>query len=232
MKERPARSLPTLAVGIREEHEAAVSAARSALDHARKAGELLIQAKAQLAHGEWTPWLGANFPASPRTARLYMRVAERWPELAATQNGNALPIREAAKLLAESKAPSRFEELDAKIQAAREVLRGVEIPAGWGLRGRGGPWSAIVEPSDRTGLFWVTSVLDRPDGTALAEGATKSVSLDEAPFVLVAREEPEPFPFERMEWEPFETPDRPTFNRILFDSHSEYMQVQVLGRDA
>ncbi|MDP2957312.1 MAG: DUF3102 domain-containing protein, partial [Longimicrobiales bacterium] len=73
--------LPTLAAEIVREHEAAASAAQSALSHARRAGELLIEARRQVGHGGWTAWLKENFPASDRTARLYMQVARWWPEL-------------------------------------------------------------------------------------------------------------------------------------------------------
>jgi hypothetical protein len=39
-------------------------------------GALLIEAKAQVKHGEWSLWLGNNFDLSDRTARKYMAVAE------------------------------------------------------------------------------------------------------------------------------------------------------------
>jgi hypothetical protein len=91
--------LPTLAVEINAEHEAAENALNMALHHARRCGELLIEAKGQCEHGEWGRWLADNFRASERTARGYMTLARRWHELP-TQNGNALPIREALAALA------------------------------------------------------------------------------------------------------------------------------------
>lgn len=66
---------------IREEHEAAQRAARTALDHAIRCGQLLAEAKSQLPHGAWGNWLAEHFPASPRTARGYMRLAEHREEL-------------------------------------------------------------------------------------------------------------------------------------------------------
>lgn len=49
---------PSLVVDIHRELEAADSKALEALHHARRAGELLTQAKAHLQHGEWLPgWL-------------------------------------------------------------------------------------------------------------------------------------------------------------------------------
>lgn len=95
-----ARPLSALAEEIVLEHTAAMAAASKALAHARRAGELLLEAKARVPHGSWGPWIEEHFPASARTARLYMSIAERWEELPASgENGNALPIRAAARLL-------------------------------------------------------------------------------------------------------------------------------------
>lgn len=64
-----------IAVRIRAEHEAAQASAREAVAHAIRAGELLIEAKAALQHGQFGPWLAANVAFSERTARGYMRLA-------------------------------------------------------------------------------------------------------------------------------------------------------------
>ena len=72
---------------------------RSAVAHAIQAGELLIEAKAQVAHGEWLPWLEANCPLSERQARNYMRLARNRQRVA------DLPtIRNAVALLAEPRS--------------------------------------------------------------------------------------------------------------------------------
>lgn len=47
------------------------------VQHALRAGEALNEAKAQLEHGEWTPWLDEHFNASHRTANLYMRLSRK-----------------------------------------------------------------------------------------------------------------------------------------------------------
>lgn len=89
---------------IRAAHGAAAGAARTALDHARRAGELLNLAKQQTAHGEWLPWLGAHFEFSPRTAQGYMRIADHWGELQAKNETVAhLSLREALALLTPAK---------------------------------------------------------------------------------------------------------------------------------
>lgn len=48
---------------------------RAALAKAISAGEKLTQAKAQMGHGEWLPWLEKNFKLTRMTANNYMRLA-------------------------------------------------------------------------------------------------------------------------------------------------------------
>ena len=49
---------------------------KTALGKAVEAGNLLRECKAGLAHGEWLPWLEANFTFADRTARRWMKLAE------------------------------------------------------------------------------------------------------------------------------------------------------------
>lgn len=99
-------SLPDLADGANDEHRAAEDAASRALEHARRAGELLVEAKGRVEHGDWTDWIRRRCDFSPRTARRYMRIADRWSEIEArmegVQNGHAWPIREIDRLLSDS----------------------------------------------------------------------------------------------------------------------------------
>jgi hypothetical protein len=90
-------TLDTLADSIRRHVEASDVDFRRAVDHAIRAGELLIEAKAAIGHGGWLPWLEANFPKSPRSAQGYMRLAEH-PEDA--QRVAHLGIKGALKQLA------------------------------------------------------------------------------------------------------------------------------------
>jgi len=104
----PLASLTDLATQINDEHRQAEQALNTGLEHARRAGELLIQAKQLCQHGEWLPWLEQNFEGSARTARAYTLVAQRWPELEAKwQRAANLSIRDAMRLIAppESAAP-------------------------------------------------------------------------------------------------------------------------------
>lgn len=116
------RSLPALASAINAEHEAAEKAINDSLSHARRCGELLNEAKAQCAHGEWGGWLAENFRAGETTARGYMRIARRWTELP-EHNGNALPIRDALAALAEPRDPEPEPEPGPARESGADWLR-------------------------------------------------------------------------------------------------------------
>jgi hypothetical protein len=96
---RPAEDLAALATAINAEHGAALAAARSSLEHAKAAGEMLIRAKKQCCHGKWLPWLKANVKFSERTARGYMSVARRWDEVKSATVAD-LSLRDALTALA------------------------------------------------------------------------------------------------------------------------------------
>jgi len=98
----PQGSLTDLAVQINAEHRQAEQAINTGLQHARHAGELLLQAKGLCDHGQWLPWLLKNFDGSARTARAYMLVVERWPQIEAKwQRVANLSFRDALRLVAE-----------------------------------------------------------------------------------------------------------------------------------
>jgi len=89
---------------INKEHELVLTHAVKALEHARNAGGLLIQAKANCKHGEWGEWLDSNFHGSSRQAQRYMRVHEHWPEIEAkATRGSDFSLRQGLKLLEEPK---------------------------------------------------------------------------------------------------------------------------------
>jgi hypothetical protein len=70
-------SLADLAARIKAEHEAIGLAAKRGLEHAMRAGDMLLEAKAQLKHGQWTAWLKQHCALSERDAQRYMRLAKR-----------------------------------------------------------------------------------------------------------------------------------------------------------
>ena len=105
---------PSLVADIRREIDAADTKAIEAIHHARRAGEMLSQAKAELQHGEWLPWLASNFNLSSRTAQNYMRLAARWESLPIAQHDAHLSMREAlASIAGRAVAPSIIERLKA-----------------------------------------------------------------------------------------------------------------------
>jgi hypothetical protein len=73
-KSQIARPLPVLVPLIQEEIAEGNSAG---LEHYRQAGELLLEAREQVADFKWTKWLKENFALSSRTAYDYMDLAER-----------------------------------------------------------------------------------------------------------------------------------------------------------
>ena len=72
---------------INTHHANAMKLAGDALKCAKAAGELLLQVKGTLPHGEWTPWLKAHLTISERQAQRYMAVAQ----------GKPVPIRKLAE---------------------------------------------------------------------------------------------------------------------------------------
>jgi len=116
-------ALTVISADINREHRLANAAAQTAISHAINAGELLIEAKAKVSHGEWLPWLNANCELSERTARNYMRVA-RLPE-AKRQRVADMPLRQALETIAEpidhySEAVKALEE---SVQFSKKILK-------------------------------------------------------------------------------------------------------------
>ena len=99
----PQDPLDGLAERINDEHRIAAGFFEKHLDHAIKAGRLLLQAKATLAarhgssHGRWLAWLAANCTVPARTATKYMRIARRADKIG---DLSGLSLREVEKLCA------------------------------------------------------------------------------------------------------------------------------------
>jgi hypothetical protein len=81
MTEVMTRPLSVIATDIIAEHTAAERAPWSALEHAKRTGELVLEAKAQLPHGQWLPWIAANCDISDRVAQNYMRISREWARI-------------------------------------------------------------------------------------------------------------------------------------------------------
>ena len=125
-------ALADLANQINAEHEACHFAMRESIKHAVRAGELLVEAKMGLPHGQWASWLDANCDFSDRTARAYMRLAKELPKLdeANRQRVAEMPLREALVSIADPVAKDR-KAAAAEIRAlSREAAIGIEEMVG------------------------------------------------------------------------------------------------------
>ena len=90
----PLATLPTkinTAVSDAEQH------ARHAVQRAIEAGKLLRQAKSLLQYGEFETWVIKHCSVAPRTAKAYMRLAEKFPFLKPEERQRVaeLPLRQA-----------------------------------------------------------------------------------------------------------------------------------------
>ena len=95
-------TLNDLVTQIKEAHDQVEQAFTAAVGHALKAGELLLEAKSQLDHGEFESWIKDNFEFSNRMARIYMRVAREFIKLPDEERQRVadMSLRGVLKLLA------------------------------------------------------------------------------------------------------------------------------------
>ncbi len=120
--------LTTLAGEINREHDQAITAARTALEHARACGELLIQAKTQVGHGGFLEWLEANCRVKPRQSQKYMKLAREWPTIEAKCEFDAHLTIDGA--LALTNYSSRQQETPWSLRDAKKVaIKRLEIEA-------------------------------------------------------------------------------------------------------
>jgi len=82
---------------INAEHDAVVGAEREALLHAIRAGQLLLDVKRRVPHGDFLAWVGANCRFKVRTAQLYMALARELSSKCATVSH--LGLRDALALV-------------------------------------------------------------------------------------------------------------------------------------
>jgi len=98
--------LADLATRINAAHAAAEKDAASAVEHARQAGLLLLQAKKVCAHGDWLGWLEKNVTVTARMAQNYMRLSRQMGKLdeSNTKRVSHLPLRDAIHAVAKGSA--------------------------------------------------------------------------------------------------------------------------------
>jgi hypothetical protein len=84
-----ARPLHVLVPLIKEElNQAQLAAQRAAMPYYLAAGKMILEAKAQLEHGQFGKWVNQNLRVTQRQAREYIALAEH----EAAQTGSALPF--------------------------------------------------------------------------------------------------------------------------------------------
>jgi Protein of unknown function (DUF3102) len=103
-------SLTDLAARINEAHHLAMHHAGKAIAQAIACGQMLLEAKSKVGHGQWLPRLRQNVTFGERSAQGYMRLAERAPKL-----NEGSTIRDALKELATPRRHWR-EALDAECE--------------------------------------------------------------------------------------------------------------------
>lgn len=74
MSEQLGLSLGTISAEINQLHAELCAIGKTSIEKAIRIGELLAEARAQLRHGRWLPWLAANIEFSHDTARNYVRL--------------------------------------------------------------------------------------------------------------------------------------------------------------
>ncbi|MGR9158570.1 DUF3102 domain-containing protein [Rhizobium leguminosarum] len=112
--------LPVLAASIKTEHDECLAAMRQSLIHALAAGDMLVEAKSLVEHGQWLRWLADNCAMPKRTAQLYMRLAKHRELIESKSADVALLTIQAAVELVDRK-PTLAERLD-DIEAATIAL--------------------------------------------------------------------------------------------------------------
>ncbi|MGH9382511.1 MAG: DUF3102 domain-containing protein [Thermoanaerobaculia bacterium] len=117
---RGVTELATIATAIRDEHEAAQAAFTSAVEHAIRCGELLIEAKSKVGHGGWGDWITEHFPASWRTAQSYIQLANRAEDARRVAH---LGVRGTLKQLA---APREEVDQEDRLAGARQYITQAE----------------------------------------------------------------------------------------------------------
>jgi hypothetical protein len=111
--------LPDLTRAIKDRVAQITSSLRTSVACAIETGALLIEAKKRVRHGNFERWVTNNCELSPATARRWMELAEKRPELekqlsAKTLNLSDLNLSSARRLITPPPAPPPPDQLEPK----------------------------------------------------------------------------------------------------------------------
>lgn len=113
--------LPDIGKRIRDLHIEAWAGYDRALERARDAGLLLIEAKPLVGHGKWESWVSSNCRFESPQATKYMRIASQWDEIQQKRtSGSPLSINAAARLIAKPKLAVSEQMPDPELQPRSE----------------------------------------------------------------------------------------------------------------
>jgi Protein of unknown function (DUF3102) len=105
------RSLEDIKMLICKEYQQQQEAIRQSLIHAKVMGDLLLEAKIQLRHGQWANWLKENFPFfAETTVRNYMRISQNWNSLKETATIADLTVVNALKHLSKKQRNDKLSQ--------------------------------------------------------------------------------------------------------------------------
>jgi hypothetical protein len=110
---------------IRQLHQEICSLAMTALDKAIRIGELLLQEKAKLKHGEWLPWIKENLPFSHNTVNRYKRCYQYRDRLSNYSNLNNLSVDGFLRLCSTPRSKIK-EEVTKEISKANDKIQVIE----------------------------------------------------------------------------------------------------------
>lgn len=116
----------SLAAEIVSEHELAQTHKVKAIDHAIRAGTLLLRVKAEVGHGNFLPWLEQHVTFTARTAQRYMNAAAPTPITTPRRisSKSPKPGSKAARMLSALDGVRRRDDVIAHVT----YLIGTELP--------------------------------------------------------------------------------------------------------
>ncbi|MET3135666.1 hypothetical protein AAKU61_000004 [Undibacterium sp. GrIS 1.2] len=140
----------TIASEINAHHQAATSKANEAINHAKDAGDLLLEVKKALPHGQFSQWMDENIQVSTRQAQRYMAVAQ----------GKPVPIRE----LATKNDTVSYLTPPSMLDGDTPAPSFIPLKGHWyWCASNGGAMDFVIEQSTSEGYFFVSRIDDDGD---------------------------------------------------------------------